>query len=107
MHTHTHSLSHNTHTCTQAWCVLGNFCSLQKDHESAVELFQRAIQLDPTFAYGYTLAGHEYFASEDYDKSLVGYWFVCLVPVFSARGGLAGWRVGLFSLLGGSAWVGV
>lgn len=51
--------------------MLGNFCSLQKDHESAVELFQRAIQLDPTFAYGYTLAGHEYFASEDYDKSLV------------------------------------
>ena len=57
----------------QAWCVLGNFCSLQKDHESAVELFQRAVQLDPTFTYAFTLAGHEYFANEDYDKSMACY----------------------------------
>ncbi|KAG1674960.1 hypothetical protein FOA52_014755 [Chlamydomonas sp. UWO 241] len=57
----------------QAWCVIGNFCSLQKDHEAAVELFQRAVALDPTCAYAYTLAGHEYFASEDYDKALACY----------------------------------
>ena len=57
----------------QAWCVLGNFCSLQNDHESAVELFQRAVQLDPTFTYAFTLAGHEYFANEDYDKSMACY----------------------------------
>lgn len=52
---------------------MGNFCSLQKDHESAVELFQRATQLDPTFAYAHTLAGHELFAAEDLDRSLACY----------------------------------
>ncbi len=35
-----------THACcTQAWCVAGNFFSLQKEHEAAVELFQRALQV--------------------------------------------------------------
>ena len=28
------------------------------------------LQVDPTFVYAYTLAGHEYFATEDFDKGL-------------------------------------
>ena len=27
-------------------------------------------QVDPTYVYAYTLAGHEYFATEDFDKGL-------------------------------------
>lgn len=33
----------------QAWCVLGNFFSAQKEHEAALRLFERALQLDPSF----------------------------------------------------------
>jgi tetratricopeptide (TPR) repeat protein len=40
-----------------AWCVLGNCFSLQKEHETALRYFQRALQLDPTLPYAYTLAG--------------------------------------------------
>lgn len=54
----------------QTWCALGNCFSLQKDHETALRYFRRAVQLDPDFAYGYTLAGHEHAATEDFDKAL-------------------------------------
>ncbi|GFH08311.1 uncharacterized protein HaLaN_03254, partial [Haematococcus lacustris] len=55
------------------WCVLGNFLSLQQEHEAALKLFERALQLDPSFTYAYTLSGHEYSASEDFDKALACY----------------------------------
>ncbi len=42
------------------WCVIGNAFSLQKDHETAIKFFRRALQIDPYFAYAYTLCGHEY-----------------------------------------------
>eukprot|EP00798_Chlamydomonas_sp_ICE-L_P018281 gene18281-24737_t len=57
----------------QTWCVLGNFFSLQKEHESAVEFFQRALQLDGTHVYAYTLCGHEYLANEDFEKAATCY----------------------------------
>lgn len=59
--------------CPQAWCVMGNCFSLQKEHETALRFFQRALQIDPHFTYAYTLCGHEYFANEDFDKSLAYY----------------------------------
>ncbi|KAK3246551.1 Cell division cycle protein 27 [Cymbomonas tetramitiformis] len=54
-----------------AWCVMGNCFSLQKEHETALRFFQRALQLDPNFAYAHTLCGHEYFANEDFEKGLL------------------------------------
>jgi len=54
----------------EAWCVVGNCFSLQKEHDSAVKFFERAIQVDPTFAYAYTLLGHEYVYNEDFTKAL-------------------------------------
>lgn len=57
--------------CPQAWCVMGNCFSLQKEHETAIKFFRRALQIDPTFTYAYTLCGHEYFANEDFEKSLM------------------------------------
>ena len=53
----------------QTWCVLGNCFSLQKEHETALRYFQRALQLDPRCAYAHTLCGHEYFANEDFEKA--------------------------------------
>jgi hypothetical protein len=44
-------------------CVMGNCFSLQKDHESALKFFQRALQLDSHFTYAHTLCGHEYVPS--------------------------------------------
>ncbi|KAL8946151.1 MAG: hypothetical protein Q9222_007416 [Ikaeria aurantiellina] len=54
----------------QAWCVVGNSFSVQKDHDQALKCFKRATQLDPNFTYAYTLQGHEYIENEEYDKAL-------------------------------------
>lgn len=53
----------------ESWCVVGNCLSLQKEHETALIFFQRAIQLDDGFTYAYTLSGHEYVANEDLEKA--------------------------------------
>eukprot|EP00743_Colponemidia_sp_Colp-15_P008509 GILK01009256.1.p1 GENE.GILK01009256.1~~GILK01009256.1.p1 ORF type:complete len:672 (-),score=137.52 GILK01009256.1:61-2076(-) len=57
----------------QSWCAVGNCFSLQKEHETALKFFQRAIQVDPSFTYAYTLCGHEYVANEDLDKAVSCY----------------------------------
>ncbi|KAH7278300.1 hypothetical protein KP509_38G034900 [Ceratopteris richardii] len=57
----------------QAWCVMGNCCSLQKDHEAALKYFQRALQLDQYFTYAHTLCGHEYVAMEDFKEGISCY----------------------------------
>ncbi|KAG4063873.1 Cell division cycle protein 27 A [Phytophthora cactorum] len=54
----------------EAWCVAGNCFSLQKEHDTALAFFQRAIQLEPSFTYAYTLSGHEYVANEDFEKAV-------------------------------------
>ncbi|KAL8724259.1 MAG: hypothetical protein Q9166_008048 [cf. Caloplaca sp. 2 TL-2023] len=54
----------------QAWCVVGNSFSVQKDHDQAIKCFKRAVQLDPNFAYAYSLQGHEYMLNEENDKAL-------------------------------------
>jgi anaphase-promoting complex subunit 3 len=54
----------------ETWCVIGNCFSLQKEHETAISFFQRAIQLDVRYAYAYTLSGHEFVSNEDFDKAL-------------------------------------
>ncbi|XP_040564895.1 cell division cycle protein 27 homolog isoform X1 [Lepeophtheirus salmonis] len=54
----------------QAWCSAGNCFSLQKEHENAIKFFQRAVQVQPDFAYAYTLLGHEYVMIEELDKAL-------------------------------------
>mmetsp|Transcript_96984 Transcript_96984/g.277500 ORF Transcript_96984/g.277500 Transcript_96984/m.277500 type:complete len:664 (-) Transcript_96984:165-2156(-) len=54
----------------EVWCVVGNCFSLQKEHETALKFFQRAIQVDPEFTYAYTLCGHEFVANEDLEKAI-------------------------------------
>jgi len=46
---------------------------MPQEHENSLKFFQRALQLDPSFTYAYTLAGHEYFGNEDFDKGLQCY----------------------------------
>jgi anaphase-promoting complex subunit 3 len=57
----------------EVWCVIGNCFSLQKEHETALKFFQRAIQIDPSFTYAYTLSGHEYVSNEDFEKAVACY----------------------------------
>ncbi|KAI9654104.1 MAG: anaphase-promoting complex subunit cdc27 [Bathelium mastoideum] len=53
----------------QAWCAVGNSWSLEREHEQAITCFKRATQLDPNFAYAYTLEGHEHVESEEFEKA--------------------------------------
>ncbi|KAM7505835.1 hypothetical protein LguiB_004739 [Lonicera macranthoides] len=57
----------------QSWCAMGNCYSLQKDHETALKNFQRAVQLNSRFAYAHTLCGHEYVALEDFENGIKCY----------------------------------
>ncbi|XP_014674932.1 PREDICTED: cell division cycle protein 27 homolog [Priapulus caudatus] len=54
----------------EAWCAVGNCFSLQKEHDAAIKFFQRAVQVDASFAYAYTLLGHEYVLTEELDKAM-------------------------------------
>ena len=45
--------------CPETWCVVGNCFSLQKEPDTAIRFFQRALQIDPTYTYANTLCGHE------------------------------------------------
>lgn len=68
-----HELIDDVWDSPQAWCALGNASSLACEHEQALRCFKRAIQLQPGFAYAYTLQGHEHVEKEEYDKALVAY----------------------------------
>ncbi|XP_010267174.1 PREDICTED: cell division cycle protein 27 homolog B-like isoform X3 [Nelumbo nucifera] len=57
----------------QSWCAMGNCYSLQKDHETALKNFQRAVQLNSKFAYAHTLCGHEHVALEDFENGIKSY----------------------------------
>lgn len=57
----------------QSWCAMGNCYSLQKDHETALKNFQRAVQLNSRFAYAHTLCGHEFVALEDFENGIKSY----------------------------------
>lgn len=68
-----HELVDSAWLSPQAWCALGNAWSLAQDHEQALRCFKRATQLNPKFAYAYTLQGHEHVSNEEYDKALTAY----------------------------------
>jgi anaphase-promoting complex subunit 3 len=68
-----HELMEIDRLSPQAWVAIGNSFSLQREHEQALRCFKRATQLDPSFAYGFTLQGHEFVANEEFDKALEAY----------------------------------
>lgn len=68
-----HELVDSAWHSPQAWCAVGNAWSLARDPDQALKCFKRATQLDPKFAYAFTLQGHEHVASEEYDKALTAY----------------------------------
>ena len=57
----------------QAWCALGNSFSLQRNHDEALKCFKRAAQINPKFAYAFTLQGHEHIANEEYEDAIAAF----------------------------------
>ncbi|KAI9193741.1 uncharacterized protein BJ171DRAFT_524381 [Polychytrium aggregatum] len=57
----------------EAWIAVANCFSLKSEHEMAYRALQRAIQLDPSYPYTYTLMGHEYYSDGDYERSVQFY----------------------------------
>ena len=68
-----HELVDSAWDSPQAWCALGNAWSLANDAEAALRCFKRATQLNPKFAYAFTLQGHEHVQNEEYEKALTAY----------------------------------
>lgn len=62
-------MQHNK-TSAVTWVVAGNCFSALKEHDTAIKFFNRAIQMDPEFAYAYTLLGHELVVTEELEKAL-------------------------------------
>lgn len=65
-------MQHSKHSPI-TWCVAGNCFSAQKEHDTAIKFFNRAIQLNPEFPYSYTLLGHELVVTEELEKALSCY----------------------------------
>lgn len=57
-------------TAPETWCASGNCFSLQKEHETSIKFLKRAIQVDPYFAYAYTLLGHELVATDEIENAM-------------------------------------
>jgi anaphase-promoting complex subunit 3 len=54
----------------ESWCVVGNCFSLNRECDSAIKYFQRAVQCNSSFAYAYTLAGHEHHQNDDFECAM-------------------------------------
>ncbi|ODV58923.1 TPR-like protein, partial [Ascoidea rubescens DSM 1968] len=54
----------------EAWITIGNLFSLMKEPDEAIKCFKRATQIDPGFAYAYTLQGHEHATNDSYENAL-------------------------------------
>uniref|UniRef100_A0A5K3FM72 Cell division cycle protein 27 homolog n=1 Tax=Mesocestoides corti TaxID=53468 RepID=A0A5K3FM72_MESCO len=54
----------------EPWSVAGNCFSLQREHDTAIRFFRRALQVCPTDAYSCTLLGHEYMAIDNLERAV-------------------------------------
>jgi tetratricopeptide (TPR) repeat protein len=69
-HLCTHGLrTANRVTCAKLWLAVGNSFSLQKEPETAIRFLNRAVQIDPYFAYAHVLIGHEFFSQDKFDRA--------------------------------------
>lgn len=64
-----HQCVHLSRTAPQTWCAVGNVMSLLREHDAALRFFKRAMQLQPSFVYAYTLCGHEHVANDDLEQA--------------------------------------
>ncbi|VDM95439.1 unnamed protein product [Thelazia callipaeda] len=48
-------ITEESRSCAESWCVAGNCFSVQKQHDVAIECFERAVTVNSRFPYAYTL----------------------------------------------------
>ncbi|VDM93275.1 unnamed protein product, partial [Onchocerca ochengi] len=60
-------------SCPEGWCVAGNCFSVQKQHDTAIECFERAVTINTRFPYAYTLLGHELLDSDHQSKAAAAF----------------------------------
>ena len=68
-----HELMGTARLSPVAWVAAGNSFSAQNEHDQAIRCFRRATQLEPAYAYAFTLQGHEHVSNEEYDKAVAAY----------------------------------
>ncbi|GAA5853861.1 hypothetical protein JCM8547_007477 [Rhodosporidiobolus lusitaniae] len=54
-------------------CLVGNYYSLQRDHEKAIQYFRRALTLDRGYLSAWTLMGHEYVEIKNTNAAIASY----------------------------------
>lgn len=65
-----HELYEVDNQSPQAWVAVGNLFSLKREPDEAIKCFRKAIKLDKSFAYAYTLQGHEYLANDAFENAM-------------------------------------
>ena len=58
---------------TETCCVIGNYYSLKSLHEKAVQYFQRALKLNPSYLSAWTLMGHEFIELKNTNAAIQSY----------------------------------
>ena len=58
---------------TETCCVIGNYYSLKSVHEKAVQYFQRALKLNPSYLSAWTLMGHEFIELKNTNAAIQSY----------------------------------
>ncbi|CDK27833.1 unnamed protein product [Kuraishia capsulata CBS 1993] len=53
-----------------SWVAIGNLFSLTREPDEAIKCFQKATQIDASFAYAHTLQGHEYLQNDAFENAL-------------------------------------
>jgi tetratricopeptide (TPR) repeat protein len=59
----------NRATCAKIWIAVGNSFSLQKESDVAIKFLNRAVQVDPHYAYAHVLIGHEFASQDKFEKA--------------------------------------
>ncbi|ODV93185.1 hypothetical protein PACTADRAFT_51804, partial [Pachysolen tannophilus NRRL Y-2460] len=76
-------LSHELHevdkNAPETWVAIGNSFSLLREPDEAIKCFEKAVQLNPNFAYAYTLQGHEYVSNDSFENALESFRSALLV----------------------------
>jgi len=57
----------------ESFCIIGNYYSLQNEHHKAVNYFQRALKLNPSYLQAWTLMGHEFMELKNSTSAIQSY----------------------------------
>lgn len=49
------------------WCAIGNHYSMSAEHDIAIQMFKRALQLNANYRYALALLGNEYMVSDNHE----------------------------------------